>query len=63
MEAGAIAGLVTAAAVLALLWPSARRMAASGAPMLRWAIIWLAALGAVGLAYAYVLAPLGIGLR
>lgn len=63
MDAGVIAGLVTATALLVLLWPAARRMAAEGAPMLRWAIVWLAALGAVGLAYTYVLAPLGIGLR
>jgi hypothetical protein len=63
MEAGQIAALVAAAAMLVILWPSARRAVASGAPVLRWALLWAAALAAVLLAYEFVLAPMGIGLR
>lgn len=63
MEAGQIAALVAGLAMLVILWPAARRALAEGAPVLRWAAIWAAALAAVLLAYEVVLAPMGIGLR
>lgn len=63
MEAGQIAALVGAVAMLVILWPAARRALADGAPVLRWALVWAAVLGAVLAAYALVLEPMGIGLR
>jgi len=63
METGQIAALVAGAAMLVILWPAARRALASGAPVLRWALVWAAVLGAVLVAYAVVLEPMGIGLR
>lgn len=63
MEAWQIFGLVASAAVLVILWPRLRRMLAEGAPVLRWAALWIAAVLAVVLAYEWVLAPLGVGLR
>lgn len=63
MEAWQIFGLVAGAAMLVILWPRVRRMLASGAPVLRWAVLWLAALLAVVAAYDWVLAPAGVGLR
>jgi hypothetical protein len=63
MEAGQIAALVGAAAMLVILWPAARRALADGAPVLRWILAWVAVLVAVVLAYQLILAPMGIGLR
>ncbi|WP_291297303.1 hypothetical protein [Elioraea sp.] len=63
MEAGQIFGLVAGAMMLVLLWPAARRLGASGTPMLRWAALWVAAAAAVMLVYAFVLEPMGVGLR
>lgn len=63
MEAGQIFGLVAGAMMLALLWPAARRLGTSGAPMLRWAVLWIAAAAAVLLVYVTVLEPMGVGLR
>jgi hypothetical protein len=62
MEAGQIFGLVAGAAMLILLWPAARRLG-STAPVLRWAVLWIAALAAVMLLYVAVLEPMGVGLR
>lgn len=63
MEAGQIAALVAAVAMLVILWPAARRALADGAPVLRWALAWAAVIAAVVAAYVWVLAPMGIGLR
>jgi hypothetical protein len=63
MEAWQVAGLVSVAGALALLLPGARRMLASGAPVWRWALIWVVALAAAALAYELVLAPLGVTMR
>lgn len=63
MEAWQIFGLAAAAAMLVILWPRVRRMRADRAPLLRWALLWLAAVLAVVFAYQWVLAPLGVGLR
>ena len=63
MEAWQIYSLVATAAVLVLLWPRARRLLASDAPLLRWGLIWAGAVAAVMLAYVLVLEPMGIGRR
>ncbi len=63
METGQIAALVAGMAMLVILWPAARRIGGSGAPILRWAVMWVAVLAAVLLLYSWVLAPMGIGLR
>lgn len=63
MEAWQIFGLVAGAAMLAILWPRLRRMLAEGAPVLRWGVLWAVAVLAIVLAYEWVLAPLGVGLR
>lgn len=63
METGQIVRLIAGAMMLVLLWPAARRLAASGTPMLRWAVLWVAALAGVMLLYTTVLEPMGVGLR
>jgi len=63
MEAWQAAALVAGIGMLVLLWPAARRIGGSRVPMLRWALIWAVAIAAVMLAYTWVLAPMGIGLR
>lgn len=55
METWQVVGVIWAAGVLALLLPGFRaRMA--GQPALRWAVLWLAALLALMLAYELLLA-------
>jgi len=63
VEAWQIYSLVATAAVLILLWPRARRLARSDAPLLRWGLLWVAAAAAVMVAYVLVLEPMGIGRR
>jgi hypothetical protein len=63
MEAWQVFGLVSAAAMLVILWPGLRRMLAEGVPVLRWAAIWLIAVLALGIAHRWLIEPLGIGLR
>ncbi|WP_144299573.1 hypothetical protein [Elioraea rosea] len=63
METGQIAALVGGIAMLVILWPIARRLGSSGAPVLRWAVLWAAVLAGVLALYSLVLAPMGVGLR